>query len=578
MPTTSIGHAILMATSAMRDRTGGPLRRLVRLLRCYRLAVDAESNRLVRRADFYWREGLRQLEAAWSDAGWWDEVLQQPRIQDIARDGRADPDSLRDAVARELFADSLWALRGALQGTDDRGIQRGQDLLDYLRQLVDRTAPLDDARMAALGAAVREAVSRAAQDQRWETAQTFASWLVERFGAEEDQTLLAAMIRAQAVAALTDSQDESASKHEATALADPIRRIAALHDRFPRNAAFGDVLGELHVRMAVKLANGGRVSDALVAAQKAITYDPGAQTAREVRDKIADLMRQVQQNADSIRQQLASTPTAALTGKGQEVFREADRGFAAFNAFLESAAAREISERFRRAQGASAWTSIGLPPQPSDEQLDQLYDVLNRTFLLAEGDPARAAGAWQQATSEVPGGAALDGARIQAWVQRRLAGSSSEPAPAAVVQWPAAVSTAPIRQASRSLDHEPFTSWLLSAEALWPKAACAAALIALCIALVMFTRDSRNRRERDAAFEGLRAARAAGEYTRVLDAAEAFLSVRLSAVDAREIEVKAAYSEALVRWFTEGIPGADADRRAARYRTLVLERTAGGSR
>ena len=554
------------------------MRRLVRLLRCYRLAVDAESKRLVRRADFFWREGLRQLETAWSDAGWWDEVLQQPRIQDIARDGRIDRDSLRDAIARELFADSLWALHRALQSTDNSGTQRAMDLLDYLRQLVDRIGLLDDARMAALGAALREAVNRAAQDQRWETAQTLASWLLDRFAGEEHQALLAAMIRAQTVAALTDSQDESASRHEATALAESIRRIVALHDRFPRNPMFGDVLGELHVRMAVKLANSGRISDALVAAQKAITYDPGAQTAREVRDKVAELMRQVQQNADSIRQQLASTPSAALTSKGQEVFREADRGFAALNTFLESAAARDITDRFRRAQGASAWQSIGLTLEPSDEQIDQLYEVLNRTFLQAEGDPVRAAGALQQAIGEVPGAAALDGARILAWAQRRLAGTPPESAPATVVEWPADVSTAPIRQASRYLDHEPFTSWLLSAEALWPKAACAAALIALCIAGVMFSRDSHNRRERDAAFEGLRAARAAGEYTRVLDAAEAFLSVRLSAIDPRESEVKAAYSEALVRWFTEDIPGADANRRAARYRTLVLERTAGGSR
>jgi hypothetical protein len=119
---------------------------------------------------------------------------------------------------------------------------------------------------------------------------------------------------------------------------------------------------------------------------------------------------------------------------------------------------------------------------------------------------------------------------------------------------------------------------VFSSEARWVKTACATAMVALCVVLVSFEHDSGHRSVRDAAFARLLEARTAGDYVRIMDAAETFLATGLTASDVRESEVKAAYGEALVRWATEETPSDQAERRAARYRTLVLEPASGGSR
>jgi hypothetical protein len=573
-----VGPAILtLISNRPRSlRRHGSIGTLVRLLRDYQMALRAESMRSVRRADFFWREALRRLEVAWPDEALWSDLLQQEALKNVVHDER-DGNWLREVIARELFADSLWALHNALESGDDSDKQRASALIDYLRTLIDRTGALDPARMTALGAALDDAVNRCAEAKQWERAKTLASWLLDQFGGEQHERLLAAMIAGHAIAGLADSPDESESRANAARLAEAVQRIEALRTRAPRNATLFDFLAELQLRMAIQLANGGRLSDGLVAVQKSVTYDPALQPARDVRVKLTELMTQLRHEAEMLRARVASTPNAALTGKGQEMVREAERGFAPFNAFVESAAAREISEKLMVAQGAAAWQSIGLPLEhPSDEQLNGLYRALNTTFQHAEGDPTRVPAAWRQTIGEVPAAAELDADRIVPWVQGRVAGVSKEPAPAAPIEWPD-TTTISITRAARYRDHEPFTSWLFSPQAIWPKVACAAAVLALCASVVMYARDSQNRRDRDAAFDALRAARAAGEYAHVLDAAETFLSHSLSVPDPREAEVKSAYSEALVRWFIEQTPGSEADRRAARYRALVLAGTPGGS-
>ncbi len=579
-----VGQAILSLTSdipnqplSLGRRT--PLGTLVRLLKNVAQAVSAESMRLEHRADFFWREALRQLDAVWHDDAFWSDLRQHPSIEKIANERAMDGQRLRDTIAREVVADSLWTLRTALQPQHDGGGERGAALTDYLRQLSAATGALDAARMDALCSAVRDEVARSVEEKRWERAETLVSWLLDAVGGEEHETLFTTTVAAHAIAELAESQEETAARANAARLAEAIRRIEQLQERARRNAALFDVVAELQVRMAVQLANGGRLSDALVAVQKSATCDPVLQTAHDVRDKLAEMMKQLRQEADALRAKVAATPNAALTGKGHEMLREAERGFGPVNAFVESPAAAQITERLLVAQGAAAWRSIGLAPEhPSDEQLTALYRALNAAFHHAHGDPAQVPAAWRQTIGEVQGAATLDADRIVPWIRNRVAGVATATTPVAPVAWPAGASAVTISRASRFRDHEPFTSWLLSRQAMWAKAACAAALLALCVSIVMFARDAQSRRDREAAFAALRAARAAGEYTRVLDAAETFLSNHISAPDPRDAEVRLAYSEALVRWFTEQAPGPDGDRRAARYRTLMVGGTAGGSR
>ena len=101
-----VGHAVLaLARDAFTRlaRAGGfrltPVRRLGRLLLFHRLAIEAELRQTRRRADFFWREAIRQLEKIWNDDTVWREA---------AGEGAVIGDGLLDAVLRELFADTHW--------------------------------------------------------------------------------------------------------------------------------------------------------------------------------------------------------------------------------------------------------------------------------------------------------------------------------------------------------------------------------------------------------------------------------------------------------------------------------------
>ena len=211
------------------------------------------------------------------------------------------------------------------------------------RTLIDRTGALDTARMTVLGAALGDAVNRCAEAKQWDRANTLASWLLDRCGGEQHERLLAAMIAGQVLAGLADSQDESASRANAARLAEAIQRIEGLRTRAPRNATLFDCLAELQLRMAIQLANGGRLSDGLVAVQKSVTYDLRGYRPRDVRVKLTELMTRLRHEAEMLRARVASTPNATLTGQGQELVRKRSAG---------SRRSMRSSSRLRRVRSA----------------------------------------------------------------------------------------------------------------------------------------------------------------------------------------------------------------------------------
>ncbi|HJZ74718.1 MAG TPA: hypothetical protein VKE51_23440 [Vicinamibacterales bacterium] len=262
--------------------------------------------------------------------------------------------------------------------------------------------------------------------------------------------------------------------------------------------------------------------------------------------------------------------------------REAARGFGPVNAFIDSPEAARIVGDRRIAHGHAIWRSLRLSPtQASNEQVGAFYAALTAMLERAGGDAAKLEAAWDAAIQLRPEAATIDRAAALGWARRWIDGTVDQAADQTAndaSEWPAETAAFELASSPRGRDGEPVLEWIFSADARWAKSACACAMVALCVVLILFERDYGDRSVRDAAFARLVEARAAGDYVRIMDAAETFLSSRLSVADVRESDVKAAYSEALVRWVTEDTPTDQAERRAARYRTLVLEPASGGSR
>jgi hypothetical protein len=561
-----------------------PVRRLGRLLLVHRLALDAEVRQMPRRADFFWREAIRQLEALWRDDRAWSAVIASHAIQPAAAGTAMTADRLQTALLRELFADTHWAFYQTHHGADADPDNRGFVHLDYLLQLVTRTSALDAARMDALAHAMRGFAGTCLQHRRGQRAEQAAAVLIERFGdGEEHQNLLATAICRRAIDELKHGDDEAAAKHNAEAMKAVAKRLETLRDRFGTNALLFDLLAGIHFRRAVALANSGQLADALVAIHKALAFDPALDGAGEARNKLIQMMNELRQQAQTIEAKVAATPNATLNQTGRQMVREAARGFEPLNAFIDSAEAARIVADWRIVQGRAIWRALGLSPaQASKEQLSAFYAALTSTLQRADGDLANVESAWDAAIQQHPEAAAVDRGTVLGWLRSRIDGRPGDQAAERTkddaAPWPCEIEQFVLAGLPGGRDGEPVAEWLFSSEARWVKTACAAAMVALCVVTVSFERESGHRNVRDTAFARLQEARTAGDYVRMMDAAETFLGSGVTVADARESEVKAAYSEALVRWATEDTPSDQAERRAARYRTLVLEPAAGGSR
>jgi hypothetical protein len=135
---------------------------------------------------------------------------------------------------------------------------------------------------------------------------------------------------------------------------------------------------------------------------------------------------------------------------------------------------------------------------------------------------------------------------------------------------PVAESEVPVLPAPDAIPcREPFWYWLFGPQDRWLKTCFLLAVALAGLGAVFCAREYGNRSERNAAWSDMQAARDIQDFPRMLDSAERFLSHPVIGADARTVEIRELYDEALVRWFNEARPSAGLrGARIERYRRL----------
>lgn len=123
--------------------------------------------------------------------------------------------------------------------------------------------------------------------------------------------------------------------------------INLMHPELPDDLEWYNQLGLLYVRLAVQQANAGNLSDALLSVEKAGVYNPDLPGLPQLKIQLNDMMANLQAQMARVKRQLSYNQH--LTGEGQRLMNEANRGFKPVEQFLNSEQPQDILSARKRA-------------------------------------------------------------------------------------------------------------------------------------------------------------------------------------------------------------------------------------
>jgi tetratricopeptide (TPR) repeat protein len=537
--------------------------------------MDAERTGRWGRADFFWRETHATLRRLSDQPKVWQDVSAAITDETDAHVMR-DPVQLRQRLVDEILIDTHRALfNGLSRGNEQLALgDRAFVHLDYLKDLLpfsgrprehlhDLVAPPLERRIA---------LSEAAE--KWQSAIADGRDLLTLFPESEDhQNRLAGLHFAATLASLKNGTSRRRKRKDADVLRRGIAALEQLHREHPTNSMLFGLLAHLHRLRAITMANAGRLAEALVAAQTAVTFDPSLAEAWVTRAQLMEAMQQLRTRMESIEADLARRRNARLNRDGQRLRAEAREGFHPFNRYAHSAEAAETSRAARLARALALWKDTGLAESPDqrDERAMALLGGLDHLLRQPPADPADVADAWERVVEQDPGLAELDRAAVLAFLERRLFGGAEAPTPTKP-SLPVSDLPALAVASTRRRSTEPILDWLFSHQDRRVKLQATVALV-LILSVAGLTIDAADRREaRDVAYRQVAMAAATNDDLQVIEAAEVFLAARPRlGTDGREQQVQDLYSEAFVRWFVQQSdqPESDVEKHVERYRALA---------
>lgn len=581
----SLGQTILALAQrrfSLLERLRGwgldPAGKVGRMLWLRQQAVAAELDAQTHRANFFWREAHTQLRRLTAQPEIWSAVLAtQPTVS-----AGIAPEELPVALAREVFLETHQALwRGLAQTLDvPPARHRSYAHLDYLREMIELAGLTQAQQRAALVLPTLKQIGAEQEVLHWKRAEKLSTDLLRRFpDLGSCQTQYANLIFVKAITRLKPEKSEAKVLRNAKGLLRAIKRLKELRRDYPHNLVILELIGQLHYLRAVKLATGQLLSTALGEAQAALTYDPNLTEAITLREKLEVMMQELRVSMSEAVVKESEEPKAKLSLKGLRQRREAARGFRLMDTFKNSDEARLIAEDVQVAQARQLWEELELGPL---ERIDLRPLALSQGLqAICEDPPAQAhelPARWQLVVATNSDFTELDGARICAYLQQRLFPTDEEAEAKPLPEHPLAPATSdselptliPVA-APRRLRGEPFWYWLFSRQGAWLKLQCAVAVVLLLTAGTLALREYRHRQVRAEAYREIHLAKDRMDFPRMVEQAERFLTQSTFGADAREAEVKALYSEALVRWVAnQTAPLEQTDLHAQRYRALVM--------
>jgi tetratricopeptide (TPR) repeat protein len=546
--------------------------RLARLLILHRQAFDAELQGHHNRADFFWREFHTYLKKHWPDQTTWAVLFKIAKLP--AGTACDNPEQFRERLLEEVFIDTHCAFyNGRIRDVEEvEPNDRAFVHADYITMLTDLAGYSDSLAIPLLGPPFRLRIQAYRAAKQWKNAIRICNQILARFpNSKEFQDALAGLYVESTFSGMKNGKSEKESLADAKRLEIAIKRIELARRTYPFNVEFYRALGQCHYVRGIKLANGGRLSEALAAVRWAQKYDPYLNEAYKTEEQLVTMMNDLRAQVEQLQAELARRRGGQLTEQGQRMVREAKRGFTPINEVEASAKATQMQVDFRRAQAREVWGDIGLaePGDNWDEQASALLGALSGVVANSPKEPTEVTQAWAEAVGGNAQLAALDHPAIESFLRRRLFGES-EPA----IQQPAeSIEDAPILicQPTRARDIEPLGYWLFSRQGLGVKLQALAATALLIFAGFSYFDDAHNRLTREQAYKDLHDAVTTSADERVLQAAETFLAAKVRGSDGREADVRRRYDQSFTRWFVSRGSETDEDTRAhvERYRALA---------
>lgn len=266
-----------------------------RLLYFHKSGLETELVGKARRADFFWEEVRKTVRSLRANHPVWVELA---RAFGTDTTWASDPGQVRLALVREVLLDTHIAF---YNGAPEPAAGRALTHLAHLRALLPAAELSEEDRLALLGPPTEVRLKALCDAKRYEQAIHVAQEVYAEF--PEHQPFQDSLAQLHFSAALEESPrtDEGPLlRAHAARLQVHINQVERLRRQCPFNLACYESLAHLHHIQAIKLANGDRPSQALLALEKALTYKPGWSDAQEAQTKIVTLLKQLLENMETV--------------------------------------------------------------------------------------------------------------------------------------------------------------------------------------------------------------------------------------------------------------------------------------
>jgi len=441
-----------------------PIHLVSRLLFLHRKALESEQQSQWNRADFYWREFYLKLPRTIDSAEVWKDLAEFCAKYGDQVTEMSNPNQIKQRLVDEVFIDTHCAFHNSLSQDQSSRVHTHQQ---YLQQLIRHSASASDDFFTLYGAALN---ATAMQDTKGlplieiDNAVHACRELLSRVPdslLHQDQ--LAKLLLARHTTALLNGKTAASFERDAETLRMANKEMDTILQQFPENDELHHVQGLLYYLRAIKLANCGRVSDALVNIQKAFVYFPGSNEVRQATQDLINVMKRYQQNWNAISVRLRGNQR--LTAQGQKLRTEALRGFLPMKTFVESAEYKKIEIQRTIAQQRSLWRRLELPVPPNDwDEIARLLVInISQILIKPPPDPDSIRSYWTAAVAGTPRLAGINPDPIYTYLSQRLFGKPAiqrkDPMPGIPER-----QALKIKMVSRSIRmlKEPFMDWLFS--------------------------------------------------------------------------------------------------------------------
>ena len=532
------------------------LKRLGGALWCHREGLRAELENRWELAAFFWSESYSRFASLAKQAEGLTGIVAD-LLKNMFQESSLDAVEVSRCLIEEVFIDTHVAFFNGRLGqkeplpADDRAFCH----FEQIKTLIAYSDMGDRQKAALLSAGYAASAESLRSAKRWkEGAGAAKQWYQMDPENVVAQDTYIGMVAQAAIHALPKDDSVPANSSAARVLKDAISELNELRGQAPYNNDLYEALADLHFLLAVRIANSGQISQALVHIQKALTIRPSFTNADESRTRLVEMMKDLQATVKKLEEEIGRRPGAVFNEKGRAMQQESSAGFGPMNAFISSSEAATIGKFSFAARNRALWRRIGLPEQEDDwdEQAAALLEGLSAVAASGPTDRIMITAAWKRVAGERADLATFDATKIENFLANQLL---NEPLPSAarvIAEDPSVETEPPVLVAKGETakgDGIPFPGWFYSKRDLGLKWRFGLAVPACAAVMVLGWHEFQQRGQRDHAFAAFSQASAEQNQSGVIAAAESFLSAHPFAKDPRESAVFAGYEQAIVKWF-----------------------------